>query len=79
MKKALIGLVALGAVIALRPLVKRRMVEKMRDHCQQMVAHCQEMMAGAAGGRAKAAGREMPEPCEQTSESAERGEPVAAV
>ena len=40
MKKLIIGLVAVGAVMALRP----RLAHKMRDHCKQMAGHCKEMM-----------------------------------
>jgi flagellar biosynthesis/type III secretory pathway M-ring protein FliF/YscJ len=37
MKKAIVGLLAVGAAIALRPVV-RRMGQKMREHCKQMAA-----------------------------------------
>lgn len=37
MKKLIVGLVAVGAVIVLRPVVKRRMVQQMREHCEQMM------------------------------------------
>ena len=40
MKKLIIGLAAVGAVMALRP----RLAQKMRDHCTQMAGHCKEMM-----------------------------------
>jgi hypothetical protein len=46
MKKLIAGVAAVGVVMALRPLVKRRVVQKMRDHCKQMAAHCKEMMEG---------------------------------
>jgi hypothetical protein len=54
MKKLMLGLVAVGALIALRPVVKRRMVQKMREHCTQMAGHCREMM----GAQHEATGRE---------------------
>jgi hypothetical protein len=47
MKKAIIGLVAVAAVIGLRPAV-RRMGDKMREHCEQMAA--QFAGRGAAAG-----------------------------
>ena len=79
MKKAIVGLVAVGAVIALRPLL-RRMGHKMREHCEQM--------ATQFGGRAEMA-HKMPECCEDMAaqsegrgeaaqEMRERGEHVAA-
>ena len=46
MKKAIFGLAAVGAVIGLGPVVKRRIGHKMREHCQQMAAKCKQMMAG---------------------------------
>jgi hypothetical protein len=79
MKKAIVGLVAVGAVIALRPLL-RRMGHKMREHCEQMAAQF--------GGHAEMA-HKMAECCkgmsaqsesrgEATQEMCERGEQVAA-
>ena len=41
MKKLIIGLVAVGALLAARPALKR----KAREHCQQMAAKCKEKMA----------------------------------
>lgn len=49
---------AVGAVVALRPVVKRRMVQKMREHCGQMAEHCKQMMAGQSGPGGEAADRE---------------------
>jgi hypothetical protein len=49
MKKAIVGLVAVGAVIGLRP-VARRIGHEMHEHCEQM-------MAGQFGGRGEAVGR----------------------
>ena len=45
-KKAIFGLAATGAVIALGPVVKRRIGHKMREHCEEMAAKCRQMMAG---------------------------------
>jgi len=42
MKKAIFGLAAVSAVIGLGPVVKRRIGEKMREHCQQMAAQHKE-------------------------------------
>jgi hypothetical protein len=36
MKKALVAVATIGAVVALRPLLKR-MAQKMREHCEQMM------------------------------------------
>lgn len=47
-KKAIIGLMAVAAVIGLRP-VMRRMGHKLRAHCEQMAAQF--------GGRGEAVGR----------------------
>ena len=82
MKKLILGLVAAGALIALRPLVKRRMVQKMREHCKQMAAHCKEMMGAQGGGRGEATGREampqkMREHCEPLAAELDQGETVA--
>jgi hypothetical protein len=72
MKTAIVGLVAVGAAIALRPVV-RRLGQKMREHCERMAAqfgprgtmreHC-EQMAAHFEGRGEAA-HTMPECCEQ--------------
>lgn len=55
MKKAILGLVAIGAVIGSRP-VARRMGRKMREHCEQMAAQCKQM-AGQFQTRGEAVGR----------------------
>jgi hypothetical protein len=65
MKKAIIGLAAVGAVIGLGPVVKRRIGHKMRAHCQQIAAKCHQMMAGQSPERGEAAG--MPEHCKQVA------------
>ena len=44
MKKLILGLAAVGAVLALRPVIKRRMVQEMSAHCRQMAARCKQMM-----------------------------------
>jgi hypothetical protein len=38
MKKLIIGMLAVGAALALRPVVKGRVAPKMREHCKQMMA-----------------------------------------
>ncbi len=55
MKKAMVGFVALGAMIGLRQ-VARRMGHKMREHCGQMAAQCKQM-AAQVEGRGEAVGR----------------------
>ena len=83
MKKLIVGLAAVGAVIALRPVVKRRMVQKMREHCKQMAAHCKEMMGAQRGGPGDATGEEampqkMREHCgPQAAQHEDRREAVA--
>ena len=80
MKKLIIGLVAFGAVLALRPVVMRRVVRNMREHCKQMMGPL------AAGGETtgnepigpEAMRQRMREHCEQmASHDEERSEPVA--
>jgi hypothetical protein len=46
MKKAVVALVAVGAVLALRPAARH--MKKMRDHSQQMAAHCKQMATQSA-------------------------------
>ena len=55
MKKAIVGLVAVGSIIALRPVV-RRLAQKMREHCGQMAAQCKQM-AEQFGTRGEPVGR----------------------
>jgi hypothetical protein len=55
MKKAIVGVAALGAIIGLRP-VAGRMEQKMRELCGQMAAQCRQM-AAQVGARGEAAGR----------------------
>jgi hypothetical protein len=45
MKKLIVGLAAVGGIIALR----ERGGEKMREHCKNMGAKCKEMMASQSG------------------------------
>ena len=56
MKKAIVGLAAVGAVIGLAPLVKRRIGHKMREHREEMAAKCKQMMAGQSGARGEEVG-----------------------
>ena len=70
MKKLIVGFVAVGAVIGLRPLVGR-IGRKMRAHCEQMMAGqvgsggeahhsmrecCEQRMVGQSGDRREAVG-----------------------
>jgi hypothetical protein len=62
MKRAIVGVAAVGAIIALRP-VASRISQKMREHCEQMASKCKQMMATQPGqGREGAA---MPEHCKE--------------
>jgi len=63
MKKLIVGVAAVGAVMALRPVLKRRMVQKMREHCTQMAGKCKEMMGAQPGAHREASG--MPEHCKE--------------
>jgi len=80
MKKAIIGVVSVGAVMALLPVVKRRMGQKMREHCKQMMAQFagrSETTGPEAMGHG-AMGHKMREHCEQmAAQHEDRGEPVA--
>ena len=73
MKRLIVGVVAVAVVMVLRPLVKRRVVQKLGEHCKQMAANCQGMMEGRSettGHEAEV--RRMHRHCEETS--AQRGE-----
>jgi hypothetical protein len=75
MKKVIVGLGAVGALIALRPVAGRKHCERMAGKCKQMMAsqsgqhsgapgmreHCQEMMAAHRGHGQKTATHEHPE------------------
>jgi hypothetical protein len=63
MTKAIFGFAVVGAVIALRPMLKRRLLQKMQQHCQQMAAKCKQMMAASSTEGAHGAG--MPEHCQE--------------
>jgi pyruvate/2-oxoglutarate/acetoin dehydrogenase E1 component len=80
MKKLIIGALAVGAVLALRPAVKRRMVQKMQQHCKQMMAQFagrRETTGDEAMGP-EAVRQKMREHCEQmAAQHEERSEPVA--
>ena len=71
MKRAIVGLAALGSVVGL--LVAARRVshalrehsKQMKAHCKQMAAHCKEMMASRNGSTEVADGREVEESKQQ--------------
>jgi hypothetical protein len=80
MRKPIIGVLAVGAALALRPMVKRRMVQKMRDHCKQMTFQCAGRSATTAHETIgpEAMPQKMREHCAQmAAEHEERSEPVA--
>lgn len=77
MKKLIVGVAAAGAVVALRPVVKRRMLETMREHCGQMAEHCKQMMRQPAS-RSEATGREAMDPETMRQKMRERCEPMGA-
>jgi hypothetical protein len=54
MKKALVGLAAVGAIVGVRRA--KRMSQKMREHCGQMAAQCKQM-AAQFGTRGEPVGR----------------------
>jgi hypothetical protein len=57
MKKVIVGLAAVGALIALRSVAARGGHE-MSGHCKGMGAKCKEMMASQSGQHGAAAMRE---------------------
>jgi hypothetical protein len=61
MKKAIVGLAAIAAIIGLLRVVKRK-AHKLREHCEQMAGKCKQMMAQAGGGDEAIGVREPPEP-----------------
>ena len=76
MKKLIVGALVLGAVMALRPAVKRRMVEKMSAHCKQMMA---QFAAGDEATGQEAMPQKMREHCAPMgAQHEQRAEPVAA-
>jgi hypothetical protein len=54
MRKALVGLAAIGAIVGVRRAMG--MSKKMREHCVQMAAQCKQM-AAQFGARGEAVGR----------------------
>jgi hypothetical protein len=82
MKKLIVGVAAVGAVVALRPVVKRRVLEKMREHCGRMAEDCKQVM-GQSASRSETTGHEamrqkMREHCDPMgAEREERSERVA--
>ena len=73
MKKLIVAVAAVGVVMALRPLVKRRVVQKMRDHCKEMM----EGRSQTTGHEAKT--QRMREHCEEMApRHREEAEPVVA-
>ena len=55
MRKAIIGVAAVGALVGLG-VVSRRIGHKMREHCGQMAAQCKDM-ATTFAERRELAGR----------------------
>ena len=73
----IIGLVALGAIVGLRPVIKRK-AQQRREHCEQLAAKCKQMRAAQPEGRRQAAGmRERGEP--QAAQVADRDEAVGSI
>ena len=72
MKKPIVAIVAVGAVVALRPVVKRRILEVMREHCAEMATR---FAGGSEATGQQAMGPHMREHCEQMA--AQRSDPVA--
>lgn len=71
MRKALAAVAAIGAVAALRPLLKR-MAQKMRAHCEQMMrAQCTgsadattHAATAPTMGHRQTTAAQVPDPCE---------------
>lgn len=55
MKKAIIGVAAVGTVVGLGVVI-RRVGDEMREHCGQMAAQCKQVMAGHVGNRSETTG-----------------------
>lgn len=77
MKKLIVGVAAAGAVVALRPVVKRRVLQKMREHCGQMAEHCKQMMGESASHR-ETTGHEAMDPEAIREKMREHCEPTGA-
>ena len=73
MKKLIVGVLAVGAVLALRPALRRQMAQRMREHCTQMAAQCKEMMGAQPRVRDEAS----PMPEQEAPHFVSRGEAVA--
>jgi hypothetical protein len=54
MRKAIVGLAAVGAIIGIRRA--SRIGHKMREHCAQMAAQCKQMTT-QLGGHGEAVGK----------------------
>ena len=54
MKKAVVGIAAVGALVGIRRA--KRMTVKMQEHCRQMAVQCKQMAAQSAA-RGGAVGR----------------------
>ena len=83
MKKVIVGLTAIGAVMAL-PAATKSGGHKMSEHCKQMAGKCKQMMAGQSGeARMREHCKEMAAPFPGSPEAAEerqrREEVVAQV
>ena len=79
MKRIILGLGAVGAVIAPRAAAKSS-GQKMSEHCKQMAGRCRQMMAGQPGEGVETAGmrehcREMAAQFRGSGEAAEEHEP----
>jgi hypothetical protein len=55
MKKAIVGVAAVGTMVVFRQ-VARLVGHKMREHCARMATQCQQM-AAQLSGRSEAVGR----------------------
>lgn len=73
MKKAIIGLAAVGSAVGLL-LAARRVShalsehsKQMKAHCEQMAAHCKEMMASRNGSSEVPSEREIDEKKQRTA------------
>ena len=82
MRKLILGLAGVGVVMALRPVLKRRMVKKMREHCRQMMGQS-ATGSETSGGETKspeAMCQKMREHCgPMASQREQQDEPVGAV
>ncbi len=55
MKKLIVGLFAVGAILALRSAASRS-GHSMSEHCKQMAGRCKQMMAAQSADRGPTAG-----------------------